>query len=96
MALDPYYASTDPSLDRYEADGTTLNAATQVLLGHVGTLDTTGHGNGVVSRTGVVYGQTVDLGPDTSAAAINPYLSPDLDPLPEGYAAGPTLTGPIY
>lgn len=96
MAIDPYYASSDPALDLYEADGVTPNAATKILLGHTGTLDTTGYGNGNVNRTGVIYGETVNLGADNSAAAINPYLKPDLSTLPKGYDAGPTLTGPVY
>lgn len=70
---------------------------TEVLLSHTGTLDTTGYGNGepyTAQRPGTV--DDVELGADTSAAAINPFLRPDLTPLPDGYVVGPVYTGPIY
>lgn len=73
-----------------------LDPGTKVLLGHTGTLMTDGQGNGDYERTGTFYGQTVNLGPDVSAASINPYLDPDLSTLPDGYDVGPTLTGPVY
>lgn len=90
------YGGDQPAHDTFEDDGVTPNVVTTILTSHTGTLMTDGHGNGDTDRTGTLYGVTVDLGADTSAAAINPFLSPDLDPLPEGYVAGPTLDGPIY
>lgn len=93
------YGGAQPAHDAFEDDGVTPNAATVVLTSHTGTLMTDGHGNGDTERTGTFYGETVNLGADTSAAAINPFLALDVDPadLPDGYVAGPdTLTGPIY
>jgi hypothetical protein len=91
------YRSTDPAYSLYEDDGTTPNAVTAILMGHTGTLMTDGLGNGENARTGEIYGKTVDLGPDTSAAAINPALLPDISPLPDGYQDGPDVfTDPIY
>lgn len=69
---------------------------TQVLLGHTGTLDTTGHGNGAVDRVISRGGYDVAAGPDTSAAGINPYLAADADPLPSGVVEAPVYDGPIY
>lgn len=88
--------NNDAALDLYEADGVTPNAATLVLLGHTGTLMTDGQGNGDYDRTVIRDGYTVEIGPDVSAAAINPALAPDLDPLPDGYVAAPVYDGPIY
>lgn len=71
--------------------------ASEVMQAHSGTLDTTGHGSGepyIAQRPGTT--DDVDLGTDTSAAAINEYLRPDLDPLPDGYVAAPVYTDPIY
>jgi hypothetical protein len=98
MTTNAVYRSTDPAYDLYEDDGTTVIPAVQVMMSHTGTLDTTGHNGGGedADRTLTFYGEEVVVGPDNSAAAINEYLKPDLDPLPDGYVAGPTLDGPIY
>lgn len=86
-----------PALAQYEADGVTPNVGATILMGHTGTLMTDGQGNGDVERTITRDGYEVVLGPDTSAAAINPALAA-LDPLdlPDGYVAAPVYDGPIY
>lgn len=73
-----------------------LDPGTAVLLGHTGTLMTDGHGNGNFERTTTRGGYETSLGPDTSAAAINPYLEPDLSTLPDGYVAAPVYDSPIF
>lgn len=72
------------------------DAEVAVQLAHTGTLMTDGYGNGV-DRTITRAGYDVLAGPDTSAAAINPYLRPDLSgTLPGGYEAAPVYDSPIY
>lgn len=95
----PYLANGSPAYDAFEDDGITPNAATVVMQSHTGTLDTTGYGSGVNRTIAGGIGPdaySVEAGPDTSAAAINPFLRPDLSTLPDGYVVGPTHTGPIY
>jgi hypothetical protein len=74
------------------------DAEVAVQLAHTGTLMTDGYGNGVphtITRSGQ---PDILAGPDTSAAAINPYLRPTINPasLPGGYEAAPAYTNPIY
>lgn len=95
------YGGDQPANDRFEDDGVTPNAATLVMISHTGTLDTTGHGGGKTDVTwtrGPGAGDDVLVGVDQSAASINPFLDPTLNPadLPDGHVAAPVYTDPIY